>query len=44
MGDKKITSVYETQEYDRFKIIDGNRELDHVKKVKKSIEKVGYLY
>ena len=44
MGDKKITSVYETQEYDRFKIIDGNRELDHVEKVKKSIEKVGYLY
>lgn len=44
MGDKKITTVYETKDYSRFKIIDGNRELDHVAKVKKSIEKVGYLY
>lgn len=44
MEDKKITDVYETEDYSRFKIIDGNRELDHVAKVKKSIEKVGYLY
>ena len=44
MGDKKITTVYETLDYSRFKIIEGNRGLDHVAKVKKSIEKVGYLY
>lgn len=44
MADQKVTTVYITEDYDRFRIIDGNREIDHVEKVKRSIEKVGYLY
>lgn len=44
MVDKKITSVYETTDYSKFRFIDGNRELDHVKKVEKSIKSVGCLW
>ena len=44
MGDKKITSMYESRDYSKFKFIEGNRDLDHVKKVEKSINSVGYLW
>lgn len=40
----KVTSVYSTMDYDVFTFIEGNRELDHVKAVKESIEKVGFLW
>lgn len=43
MSDKIIGNVYETVEYEKFKILKGNRQVDHSEDIKKSIEKNGYL-
>lgn len=42
---QKITSVYRTDNYDTFKLLDGNRAVadGRMKKIKKSIETVGYV-
>lgn len=37
-SDKTVAQVYETTDYDKFKILYGNRETDHVKRLKKSFE------
>lgn len=39
MGDKKITTVYETEDYSRFKIIEGNRKLDHTMRQQQCLQK-----
>ena len=44
MGDKKITSVYQTDDYSKFKLIDGNRPIDHAKKIIESIKEIGMLW
>lgn len=40
---KTIIEVYETRDYDKFKRLQGNREISHAKKIIKSIQKVGYI-
>lgn len=44
MADKKLTSVYVTDEYKKFKIIDGNRPINHAKKIMESIREIGMLW
>lgn len=44
MANKKLTSVYVTDEYDKFKIIDGNRPISHAKKIMESIKEIGMLW
>ena len=44
MADKKLTSVYITDDYKKFKILDGNRPIDHAKKIIESIKEVGMLW
>jgi len=41
--DKDTYKVCSTFEYRRFKFIDGNRDVDHEKKIEESIRKVGLL-
>lgn len=44
MGDKKITTVYQSDDYSKFKLIDGNRPIDHAKKIIESIKEIGMLW
>lgn len=44
MSDKKIAVVYETKNYAKFKIIEGNRPIDHAKKIIESISEIGMLW
>lgn len=44
MADKKIASVYQTDDYSKFKLIDGNRPIDHAKKIIESISEIGMLW
>lgn len=44
MADKRVTVVYETTDYDKFSFIEGNRGLDHIKRVQESIKNVGFLW
>lgn len=44
MADKKVTTVYQTDDYKKFKIIDGNRPIDHAKKIIESIKEIGMLW
>lgn len=44
MADKKVTTVYQTDDYGKFKIIDGNRPIDHAKKIIESIKEIGMLW
>ena len=44
MADKKITSVYQTDDYSKFKLVDGNRPIDHAKKIIESIKEIGMLW
>jgi len=40
---KKIIEVYETEDYGMFKRLKGNRDVNNVKKIVKSIKQVGYI-
>ena len=44
MADKKVATVYQTDEYEKFKLVDGNRPIDHAKKIIESIKEIGMLY
>ncbi len=44
MGDTKVATIYETSNYGKFKIIDGNRPINHAKKIIESISKIGVLW
>ncbi len=44
MGDKKIAYVYQTSDYNKFHLIDGNRPIDHAKKIIESIKEIGMLW
>lgn len=44
MADKKVTTVYQTDDYSKFKLIDGNRPIEHAKKIIESIKEIGMLY
>lgn len=44
MADKKLTTVYQTDDYDKFKFIDGNRPISHAKKIIESIKDIGVLW
>ena len=44
MTDKKVAIIYETDNYDKFKIIDGNRPIEHAKKIIESIKEIGMLW
>lgn len=44
MGDKKITTVYQSDDYSKFRLIDGNRPIDHAKKIIESIKEIGMLW
>ena len=44
MGDKKITTVYQSDDYSKFKLIEGNRPIDHAKKIIESIKEIGMLW
>ena len=44
MADKKVAVIYETDNYDKFKIIDGNRPIEHAKKIVESIKEIGMLW
>lgn len=43
MKGTKCFEVYETSDYSIFKIMETNREIDHVKKIIRSIDTVGYI-
>lgn len=43
MADKLIGKIFETKDYDRFKILEGNRPINHVKKLIISIQEIGML-
>lgn len=40
----KVANILATRNYDLFKFIDGNRDIDHSKRVESSISEVGMLY
>lgn len=44
MADKKVATMYETTCYSRFRFIDGNRPIDHAKKIIESIKEIGVLW
>ena len=44
MADKKVATIYETDNYDKFRIVDGNRPIDHAKKIIESIKEIGMLW
>jgi hypothetical protein len=46
MADKIIGYVYETYDYDKFKLIEGNRELTdaRARKIQKNVDKYGQIY
>lgn len=46
MADKVIAKVYQTTNYDKFCFLEDNRAVkqSRVKKIKDSIDDVGYLY
>lgn len=44
MADKKITTVYQTDDYSKFRMIDGNRPIAHAKKIIESIKEIGMLW
>ena len=44
MADKKVAIIYETDNYDKFKIVDGNRPIEHAKKIIESIKEIGMLW
>lgn len=43
MGDKCIAKIFETTYYDKFKILEGNRPINHVKMLIVSIQEIGML-
>ncbi len=43
MADKLVGKIFETKDYDRFKILEGNRPINHVKKLIVSIQSIGML-
>lgn len=46
MTDQVVTSVYVTKDYDKFKVLDGNRSIEksRVKKIHDSIVRNGYIH
>lgn len=43
MADKCISKIFETEDYDKFKILEGNRPINHVKMLIVSIQEIGML-
>lgn len=43
MATKKVATIYETDNYGMFKVLEGNRDITHAKKIIKSIEEIGML-
>ena len=44
MSDRRIAGIYESKDYDKFKMLDANRKLGHVQKIIDSIKSVGVLW
>lgn len=43
MADKCVAKIYETTDYNRFRYIEGNRKVNHAKKIVQSIQAIGRL-
>lgn len=43
MSDKTVGYIYTTKDYDKFKRLEGNRDVKNAKKIIKSINDVGYI-
>lgn len=40
---QKVATIYETDEYNMFRFLEGNRDINHANKIIKSIEEIGLL-